>query len=645
MKIKLLVYSVILNVIFSHCYAQSAKIAAADKQYDRYAFIDAIATYERVAAKGYKDEKMFQKLGNAYYFNAELDKAAKWYGELFAMNQNQESEYFYRYAQSLKSIGEYGKADAMMDLFSKKSGSDERAKLYNNTKNYLEEIKANSGRFAIEDAGINSEFSDYGSSFLGNKLVFASARDTGGVSKKVFRWTNQSFTNLYGSEVDKNGKLGIPTRFSKNINSKFHESTAVFTNDGKTMYFTRNNYLDGKKGKDSKRTTLLKLYKASLVDGKWDNITELPFNKDDYSVAHPALSLDEKTLYFASDMPGTLGQSDLFKVSINNDGTYGLPENLGSGINTEGRETFPFISNANELYFASDGRPGLGGLDVYVSTIDKTGNFSTIQNIGTPINGPQDDFAFLIDTKSKNGFFSSNRGGGKGYDDIYKFTELRKLTCEQLLSGLITDQESGEIIANSKISLFDDQFFPIIETFANESGAYRFEVTCGKVYHVRAEKQDYETKEEVVTIGKTSGESTLPLALEKRIKSVVIGTDLAKTLHIPMIYFDLDESYIREDAAFELEKVLAVLQQYPKMKIDVRSHTDSRQTKAYNMALSDRRVKSTIKWLVRNGVDSSRLTGRGYGESQLVNSCADGVKCSEELHQANRRSEFIIVQF
>jgi outer membrane protein OmpA-like peptidoglycan-associated protein/tetratricopeptide (TPR) repeat protein len=642
MKINTIIYSLILSVIVQLGYAQKAKVASADKEYDRYRYVDAIVTYERVAQKGYKDEKMFQNLGNAYYFNAELEKAEKWYEELFEINNEQEAEYYYRYSQCLKAAGNYGQADIMLADFNKKSGNDKRAQLYASHKNYLEEIKANSGRFNIADAGINSEFSDYGSSFSGNKLVFASARDTGGVSKKVFKWTNQSFTNLYSSEEKSDGKLDEPKHFGNIINSKFHESTPVFTKDGSTMYFTRNNFLDGKKGKDNKRITLLKIYKATLVDGQWKSITELPFNSDQYSVANPALSNDDKTLYFASDMPGTFGQSDLFKVTVNGNGTYSTPENLGIKINTEGRETFPFISDENELYFASDARPGLGGLDVYVAQLAKDNSIDDIQNVGAPINGVNDDFAFFIDSKSRNGFFTSNRKGGKGYDDIYKFTETRKLACEQSLTGTITNIEIAKILPDTKLSLLDEKFQLLKEGISDKDGNYSFEVLCGKTYFVRAERQECQTKEGTINIAKTSGKSELNLALEQRIKPIGIGTDLAKTLDIPMIYFDLDKSFILKDAAFELAKVLAVMQEYPKMKIDIRSHTDSRQTVHYNEALSDRRAKSTMVWLIKNGIEASRLTAKGYGEFQLVNKCGDGVECTESEHRANRRSEFII---
>jgi outer membrane protein OmpA-like peptidoglycan-associated protein/tetratricopeptide (TPR) repeat protein len=643
MKIKPLLYSSFLSFVALQGFAQKSKTASADKKYESYAYIDAIANYESIAEKGYQNESMFQKLGNAYYFNADFSKAAKWYAALFVMNKEQEPEYCYRYAQTLKSIGEYGKADTILLQYNQKASNDQRAKLFKNHVNYLEEIKENSDRFIITDAGVNSEFSDYGTSFYDNKLVFTSARDNDGIYKKPSKWTNQSYTNLYSSEVNANGDMITPTRFIKSINSKFHESTAVFTKDGKTMYFTRNNFLNGKKGISKDQIILLKLYKATLVEGQWSNIVELPFNNDQYNVAHPALSASEQTLYFASDMPGTLGQSDLYKVAINPDGTYSKPENLGTTINTEGKETFPFVSDENELYFASDGRPGLGGLDVFVTKIESKNGFKEIQNIGAPVNSTQDDFAFLMDSKTRQGFFSSNRAGGKGYDDIYKFTETRKLICEQLLTGTIFTADNKTPIANAKVTQFDEKGHLLQTVFTNENGQYRFEVTCGKAYSIRAETKLYETKEAKITIGKISGESKLDIVLEKTIIPITVGTDLAKVLNIPIIYFDVNKYNIRPDAAFELEKIIAVLRQYPTMKIEVRSHTDSRGSDQKNLVLSDNRAKSTAAWIVKEGIEITRVKGKGFGEKKLINKCANNIKCTLTEHQVNRRSEFIVV--
>ena len=644
MKNKAIIYITFLSVLALNSYAQSRDVKKADKQYDKFAYIDATKTYERIANKGYKSADMFQKIANGYYFNAELDKAAKWYGELFAMNTELQPEYYYRYAQSLKAVGDYKKADEMMKLFNTNSSEDLRGKMFKDKQNYMEEIKANSGRYNIEDSGINSQYSDYGSAFSGTKLVFTSSRDTGSFAQKKHKWTNQYFTNLYSSDPTPEGTLAEPEKFAKNVNSKFHESTPVFTKDGNTMYFTRNNFNNGVKGKDASKITLLKIYKATLIENRWQKATELPFNSDSYSVAHPMLSPDEKTLYFASDMPGTKGQSDLWKVSISGDGSFGTPENLGTNINTEARETFPLLTDENELYFATDGHPGLGGLDIFMARMNPDGTFQNPMNIGAPANSPKDDFAYLIDTKTRKGFLSSNRDGGKGFDDIYKFLETRKLICEQELSGIVTDLETGEILPNTLVTLFDEKFNKLEEITSDDKGFYKFKsVECGKIYYVRAEKEKYSTKEQRITIAKTTGKTDLPIQLEKTVKPVTVGDDLAKAFGIKIIYFDLDKWNIRPDAALELEKILDVMKQYPSMKIDVRSHTDSRASFKYNEKLSDRRAKSTMAWLVKNGVEENRLTGKGYGETQLVNKCADDVKCSEEEHQANRRSEFIIM--
>ena len=642
MKNRTLIYITFLSFILCTGYAQNGTLKKANKQYDKFAFIDAAKTYERLAEKGYKSSDIFLKLGNSYYFNANFEKAAKWYGELFALKGEVDPEYYFRYSQSLKSIGQYAKADEMMVLFHKKADKDSRGKIFNSKQNYLEIIKANSGRYKIEDAGINSKYSDYGSAFLGKKIVFTSSRDSGNFAQRKHKWTNQYFTNIYIADTLEDGSFAKPVKFDSSINSKFHEATPVFTKDGKTIYFTRNNFNNGKKGKDTERITLLKIYKATLVNNLWVNATELPFNSDNYSTAHPVLSPDEKTMYFASDMPGTHGQSDLWKVKINDDGSFGVPENLGPEINTEGKETFPFLSNENELYFASDGHPGLGGLDIFVSKMNASGGFDYPINIGTPANSPQDDFAYIINSKTRKGFLTSNREGGNGYDDIYKFLETKKLICEQVLSGIVTDMATNEILSETKVSLFDNKFNKIKETQTDAKGFYSFDLECGKSYFVRAEKELYDTKELKITIPSISGKTDLPIPLEKKIIPIKLNDDLAKTFSLKIIYFDLDKWNIRPDAALELEKILDIMNQNPSIKIEVRSHTDSRQTYKYNDQLSDRRAKSTIAWLIKKGIKADRLTGKGFGETQLVNKCANGVKCTEKEHQENRRSEFIV---
>ena len=631
------IYSILFTLIFClGSFSQISKLAKADKKYDKYSYIDAIEIYEKVAEKGIKSVDLFQKLGNAYYFNGELTKASKWYGALFALQQEVEPEYYFRYAQALKAEGNYEKANQFMDIFLTKT-NDARGKLYAANKDYLNKIDSESGKYLMDTTSINSEFYDYGPSFYGENIVLTSSRSEGNLYAKIHDWTKQNFTDLFIAPLNTEGKLGKVTNFSNEINTKFNESSPVFTKDGKTMYFTRNNYNDGKKRKSDDKIIMEKIYKAELVNGKWTNIKELPFCSDNYKTAHPALSPDEKTLYFASNMPGSYGNSDLYKVSIDKYGNFGTPENLGPTINTEGRETFPFIDNNNHLFFASDGHPGLGGLDIFEAIINENSVEKPI-NIGKPINSSKDDFGYIINNQNF-GFFSSNREGGLGFDDIYSFK-----ICMQNVQGIVSDSDTNEILSNARVFLFDENMNLISETTTSDKGAYFFKIQCNKKYIIRVTKEEYTTTEKTITSNSQLNDIELDITLKRNIFPIEVGIDLAKLFDISVIYFNLDKWDIRPDAANDLEIILTVMNQYPDMVIDIRSHTDSRQTHEYNEILSDKRAKSTLEYLVSKGIERSRLSAKGYGETQLVNECADGVPCSEVEHQKNRRSEFIVIK-
>jgi outer membrane protein OmpA-like peptidoglycan-associated protein/tetratricopeptide (TPR) repeat protein len=628
-------------------YAQERKLNKADKKYDSYAFVNAIEIYEEVAEEGYKSKELFEKLGNAYYFKADLINASKWYGELFNLGEEVAPEYYFRYAQALKAEKRYAESDEKMKEFNRLTGSDIRGTEFINTRNYLDQIAEQSGRFRIENLGVNSPYSDFAPSFyLENNLVFSSARDTGVAQRYKHKWNARPFLDLYGAEVAENGSLANVDKFSGKLNTRYHESTTAFTKDGKTMYFTRNNYYKGKYKKDKKGINKLKIFRATRGENGWENIEELPFNSDLYSVAHPALSVDEKKLYFASDMPGTVGQSDLYVVDINDDGTFGEPKNLGKGINTEARENFPFISQDNELYFSSDGHVGLGGLDIFVMRLDDAEQI--IYNIGEPVNSSVDDFSFIINTKTKKGYFASNRDGGQGDDDIYSFLEIKPIqwSCEQEIVGVTKDTKSNEILTGAEVRLFDKDNTQLEVSYTDNQGKFRFKTVleCNEIYFVRASKQDYNSAEVMMPKVEAAGIRSTVLLLEKEEIPFKVGDDLAKILDIPIIYFDFDKSNIRPDAATELEKVVAVMKKYPTLKIDVRSHTDSRGGDAYNKKLSQRRNKSTKEYIISRGIDASRIIGDGYGEERLVNKCSNGVKCTEEEHQLNRRSEFIVIE-
>lgn len=636
-------------------YAQDKKTQEkAEKLYQRYAYVDAIKVYERLAEKGEVNQEILQNLANSYYFNADYKNANKWYSQLFEFIKNQQKakigpEYYYRYAQTLKAEEKYTEANEMLDVFAKLVGeTDRRASLYEQNKDYLQEIKDNSNRFKLNSVSINSDYSEYGTAFYGRgkAVITASRKPTS--RKNTSKWTGESYFDLY--LVDRNDEnLQEEKLFSSVLNTNLNESTPVFTKDLKTVYFTRNNYTNGREGMDSDNTILLKLYKSTKKEnGEWTEAQELPFNSNNYSTAHPALSPDEKYLYFVSDMKGTVGKSDIFRVTINSDGTYGKPENLGTRINTEGRETFPFISDENVLYFSSDGLPGLGGLDIFGVKINADGSLGILQNIGRPGNSPYDDFAFVVDSSTNEGFLTSNRPGAKAKDNIYGFTERPPLVFDNTarIQGVARDIETGAPLANTKVTLVDKRQNEVKVVYTDEQGNYDFGIQDFALRddyaYIRAEKPLYGIAETQVKLHK--GIVTSELLLRTVQKQLKVGDDLAKFFGIENIYFDLDKWNIRKDAAINLAKILDVLQSYPTMKIDIKTHTDSRASDTYNMKLSDRRAKSIMAWLVGRGISADRLKAQGMGETQLVNECSNGVKCTEEQHQKNRRGEFIITE-
>lgn len=612
------------------------------KQFQELAYSDAIVSLEKAVQSGNTHSRTYADLADAYFFNANYQAAAKWYQVLFKKPQNQQFIHYFRYAQVLKSIGKDEKAEVvwaeMKRLFPKESTASESP----DDRSWQMLRFKNSGRFTVKVASFNSKESDFGPSYFGNQIIFASTRDTGSVFKRSHSWTNQSFTDLYVVNPDSINEN--PEQFSKSINSKFNESTAVFTKNGLTMYFTRNNFENKKRGFDENQSTLLKIYKAEKKDEKWVVIGALPFCNDSFNVAHPALSPDEKRLYFASDMPGGFGQSDLYQVEINSDGAFGTPENLGATINTFGRETFPFVSAKNELYFASDGWDGFGGLDVFVAHTPDNFSFSLPQNLGEPLNSRMDDFGFIINTASKKGFFTSNRSGGMGMDDIYAFEEKTELPCDIKLYGTIVLQTKEKNQEAVEVVLLDTDSNLITIKQVDTNGNYSFNIDCKQTYKIKTHLKGF-VSQEIAVNAKPYSKLNLPeIILEKMPFPFQVGDDLAQKLALLPIYFDLGKYAIRKDAASELEKIKKVLLEYPTMHIEIRSHTDSRDTFKNNKILSNNRAQFTLNWLVQNGIEMSRLSGIGFGESQLINGCIDNVPCSEVEHQSNRRSEFIVTK-
>ncbi|MBO0340841.1 OmpA family protein [Flagellimonas profundi] len=642
MKRSILIHVFSIFLLFGSTFAQETKIKKANQQYDNYDYIDARKIYLSVVEDGYESAQVFEKLGDTYYFNSEYAEASKWYQKLVDNYPNKvEPEYYFRAAQTLKSIGDYEKSKVMMEKFMESSPSNNENSQVDDW-NYLESLAENQNKkFKVTNITPEMTGSDFGPSFYGDKIVFSSSSiNTEG--SKIHDWSGLPYVDLFEAKIDENGKLTNILPLEGDINSPYHESSAVFTKDEKTLYFTRNNYINGKKKKGKKRLVSLKIYKASKnEDGSWGNVQELPFNSDSYSVAHPALNPEETRLYFSSNRPGTIGESDIWYVDILDSNGYSEPVNLGPIINTKQRETFPFISDRNILFFSSDGHVGLGGLDIFKVSDTNDSKSQEVINLGKPINSSQDDFGFIVKENERKGYLSSNRDGNSGSssDNIYAVSEA----CSLVIYGAITDANTGEPLDGALVHLIDKDNNVVSINVTEANGNYRFEenIDCDNQYVVRAsnDEKEYEPLEQLVMTPKSSSMLQVDIALNPPDCPV---NDLGCRLDLQPIYFDFDKHDIRPDAEVELAKILQAMKQYPQLNIHIASHTDSRGNDAYNMQLSEKRAKSTLEWLVNQGVDRSRLSSKGYGESQLINNCSNGVNCSEDAHQLNRRSMFII---
>ena len=632
---------VIATLTFFSVTAQTKNRAKADKSFQNFDYNKAINQYERIVESGKDEPEIYQNLADANYHTANYTDAAKWYGKLAESTDALSIEHLYRYASSLRSIKDFDGSNAVfkkLQALNKSVSEDEMG-------SYMAEIQEQLGSFEIQTLNINSSSSDFAPAFRIDGLVFSTGRDTSGLSKSIHGWNKKRFLNLYTATDPSDSGFSKVQQFSKSLNTKLHESSTAFTKDGNTVYFTRNKEKGKNFGRDNEGISRLNLFRANFINGKWTNVTKLPFNVEGKSVAHPALNHNEDKLYFASDIDGTEGQSDIFVVNINADGSFGNPKNLGTNINTGARETFPFVSKDDILYFASDGHPGLGGLDIFAVDL-KNIESSKVVNLGEPLNSTADDFSFIMNAETKKGYFASNREGGMGDDDIYALTEMKPIDtrCFSDLIGYVKNKKTGEVIPKALVTLIDNMGKTITTSVTDTQGMFNLLAECNQIdYVIIASKEKYSDDEKIVSTEKENI-NDIGLYLTVIETGAPIGTDLVKYLKIEPIYFDFNKHYIRTDAKASLEKIITYLSEYADAKIEVRSHTDSRANKKYNAELSEKRAQATMAYLITKGINPARISGKGFGESQLTNECADGVKCSKAKHQQNRRSEFILVE-
>lgn len=693
------------------------------------------------------------------------------------------------FAQALASNGKYKEAQQTYDKYTTLNSEDERGPSFSKLYNNVALLTKNAGSYKVEYLDMNSSDADFSPTYYKDGIVFVSGRNEGLGVKRVFNWDNTAFLDLYflpelddisgetlsslgGSmgtkqPVKKRWKsvLGMDSytattandsrtvgffsgssyntmmgyderpmtesdRFSKTLNSKYHEGPATFNNEGDRVIFTRNNFNNGQYKVSSDGINKLKLYSAELINGSWANIKELSLNSDEYSTGHPALSPDNTYLYFASDRPGGLGGTDIY-ISRWENGDWSEPRNMGPEINTKGNELFPYVDPKGNLYFASDGHPGMGDLDIFFAPMANPLKAKKSINLGAPINSNKDDFGLITDSDRQFGLFSSNRKEGGKDDDIYRFRregpmyacrdltlvlydattnlplsnvmvqmenktmsdDIRQLKTDstgnlllciaaendflftashtgyknnsvgfsvsafeddrpsmleipmvkdvEAVSGPLSYNVKGNILttkgnkplAGVKVRIVDDTNGDVQNVVSGENGEYSFLAVPGHNYSIDAELGKYGT----------FGKKIIGFDETKPIDYTLRMFEKGDVVKIDNIYYDLNRWDIRPDAAYELNKLIDLMGKYPNMRIELGSHTDSRSSSKYNKVLSNKRAKAAEDYLISKGIPARRISSKGYGESRLINQCADGVNCSESEHQLNRRTEIKIL--
>ena len=617
-------YIAIAFVISTGLWAQNKDTEKADKLYARFEYVDAAQEYLKLVDKGKADNYVYLQLADTYFNMFNTAEAAKWYAK--ATEQKQDAEIYYRYAQMLKANGKYEESNKQMKKFAEMAPSDQRAMAFNENPNYIPRLLDKTKLYDIKASDLSSDKSDFAAVLYGKTVWFTSARNG---ARKEYGWTEEPFLDIYKADYNDDGTITNAGTVSE-LNSKFHDGPVTISTDGNTMFFSSESFKEKVSEKDKKlnaKFSQIFLFKATKEGDKWTNITALPFNNKEYSCGNPSLSRDGKTLYFGSNMPGSLGQTDIWKVEVKADGSYGTPTNLGKKINTEGSENFPFISDDNNtLFFASSGRQGFGGYDVFRSDLSKS---EEAVNLGKPVNTEKDDFAFTFNKEKKVGFLSSNRGGN---DDIFIVNPI----CGVQVTTVVTDAVSGKILAGASVSVVDDKKNVISTEMSNAKGEVTYRVECNKDHTIQASKDGYEAA--TFPVAKQDGGDAKVDAKLNPIEMIVKDTEVV----LNPIYFEFNKSNVTGEGAFELDKLVQAMKGNPALTILAKAHTDNRGSDTYNLSLSDRRAKSTVQYVISKGIDKSRITGKGFGESEPKVDCGEG--CSEEQHAMNRRSEFLIVK-
>lgn len=620
----------VLTILLSSCNSYYKK---GSKEYSNLQYHKAIGNFNKaIAQSDHHDAKI--KLANCYRLTNDYSNAEKMYAEIVKYEDLDAANYFY-YSKILMNKGDYVQAKVWLEKYLQEAPNDEVAKMLLASCNSIGEFKKDTTLYSLQNIPFSSFSSMFGQVPYKDGIVFTANKTVSDV-KMQEPWTGKSYYDIYFAEKDKDGHWLSPQVLKGEINGFYHEGPATFNKEGDVVYFTRSNYFKSAELiKNAKNENNLKIFSAKLENGSWTHLEELPFNSDDYSMGHPSLSEDQKTLYFISDMPGGFGGTDVYYSKFDGK-NWSKPENMGKEVNTSGNEMFPFIAQDSTLYFSSDAHNNLGGLDVFASRYDqKTKQWTQVENLNYPLNSSKDDFAFYIEKDNKKGFVSSNRLEA---DKIYEFN---KNDPKFNLLGTVTVKGKGIPFEGATVVLIhkkDNQKEEKETTLTDKDGHYKFKLKIESDYKVYASKEHYFTQSVELT---TKGEKiSKDFVVDFELEEIIIE----KPIVLENIFYDFDEYYIRPDAAMELDKLVAILNDNPNISIEMGSHADVRGEDEYNMILSNNRAKSAVDYLISKGISADRLTYKGYGESMLVNHCKNDVWCSEENHQKNRRTEFKVTK-
>ncbi|MDD2799675.1 MAG: OmpA family protein [Bacteroidales bacterium] len=647
MKIKSSIILLFVSVLFLIAQNLSAQEQLgmrekADRLFDQFQYSKAAAIYLKINDTKTPKLHDLERLAECYRKMNQYQDAEIWYARVVANKESRPENLIY-YGELLKANVLYPKAKKVLKDYAKQTGKiDDVAVAIAGCDSALIWMSNPTKHKIRNESGVNTENSEFSVFPMGDKVYYA-GEPLNIASDKKYGWTGKSFLRIYTANRSEKNTLTDPSLLGSDVNSESYHIGPITGNKTADTFFITRTY-PGKNGvvkKDDRgtyTTNNMELYIQSTEDGKWQKPVPFVYNNvKQYSVGHAALSPDGKVLYFVSDMPGGEGGTDIWFCTFQADGTWGILQNAGSTINTEQDELFPTMGSDGTLYYSTSGLPGMGGLDIFRVKGSKD-VWKTPVNMGYPINSAGDDFSFVYNDKQTSGYFSSNRKKGRGMDDIFSFT-IQKPKVDHYLKATVLNKQTKVIIPNASVTLSAGEDI-IAKQNSRADGTVLFQVDESMVYNVLGVKESYYADSANVAVKESDISDTLRVALY-----LDQLFEKGKTIRIENIHYNFDKDDIRADAAIILDKLVQTMHENPTLKIELASHTDSRGTVEYNHNLSQRRAQSAVNYLVSRGIERTRMIAHGYGESKLLNKCSDGIDCTDEEHQANRRTEFTILEY